>query len=142
MGEDNNNNNNSQVSELLTIEASIKERIVMLEKVKEEMRPQKEMIDSLLNTNPQYVAYLEEVKKANKQKNSLKQMLLKEPQAKACMEKIKELKEQSKELNESLSYYLREFQRLTGANEFEGDDGELRKIVFVAKLVKKSGFEA
>ena len=44
------------------------------------------------------------------------------------------------ELNEGLSDYLREYQRLSGSNEIEGEDGELRTIVYVAKLVRKSVF--
>jgi len=43
-----------------------------------------------------------------------------------------------KDLQNALSDYLREYQRLSGSNEIEGDDGEVREIVYVAKLVKRT----
>ena len=46
--------------------------------------------------------------------------------------------EHDKIAKEGLSDYLREYQRLSGSNEIEGEDGELREIVYTAKLVKKS----
>jgi hypothetical protein len=60
------------------------------------------------------------------------------PQGKNLEEKVITTKEELKEVEEALSYYLREYQRLTGSNEFEGSDGELRQIVYMAKLVRKT----
>ena len=55
--------------------------------------------------------------------------------------KVDELKSELKEAQEALSSYLAEYQKLTGSSEIEGEDGELRKIVYVAKLVKKTNLE-
>ena len=50
------------------------------------------------------------------------------------------MKSEQSELKTGLSDYLREYQRLSGSNEIEGEDGEVREIVYVAKLVKKSKY--
>ena len=63
---------------------------------------------------------------------------MKRPDVAALAGKLKSLKSEKKELQEGLSDYLREYQRLSGSNEIEGEDGEIRQIVYVAKLVKKS----
>ena len=52
-------------------------------------------------------------------------------------EKAKDLSIEIKEANLGLSEYLREYQRMTGQSEIEGDDGEVREIVYTAKLIKK-----
>lgn len=66
---------------------------------------------------------------------------MKRPDVADLSNKLKDLKSEQTELKEGLSDYLRECQRLSGSNEIEGDDGEVREIVYTAKLVKKSQFK-
>lgn len=127
-----------QVDELFTVESAIKEHMSQIEKLGDELKPVKEMLDDYLDNDPTYRERTELAKKASQLKSQTKQQLLKQPNAVQLVEKIKTMKEEMKGLNEALSYYLREFQRLTGANEFEGSDGELRQIVYIAKLVRKT----
>jgi hypothetical protein len=124
--------------ELLTIDSAIKSRMGQLNKLKNDLKVQKEMLDSFLENDEKYCEAVELSKKANGVKNAVKAQLLKQPEAANLNETIKAIKEQVFELNEGLSYYLREYQRLTGANEFEGEDGELQQIIYVAKLVRKT----
>lgn len=126
------------VDELFTIESAIKEHMSQIEKLGDELKPVKEMLDDYLDNDPTYRERTELAKKASQLKSQTKQQLLKQPNAVQLVEKIKTMKEEMKGLSEALSYYLREFQRLTGANEFEGSDGELRQIVYIAKLVRKT----
>jgi hypothetical protein len=44
----------------------------------------------------------------------------------------------TKELDTALSDYLREYMRMSGTNEIETEDGDVREIVYVAKLIKKA----
>lgn len=53
-------------------------------------------------------------------------------------EKVKDLSGEVKELGGALSDYLREYQRMSGVNEIESEDGEVHEIVYTARLVKKS----
>ena len=55
-----------------------------------------------------------------------------------CNQVCDQVLEQIKENEETLSDYLLQYQKMTGSNEIEGDDGETRIIVNIAKLVKGS----
>lgn len=123
---------------LMTVDAAIKERITKIEEKKNEIRPQREMLTSYLENDEKYREATEKAKKASQEKSSIKKQLLATPQGQNLNEKLETLKEDLVELEEGLSYYLREYQRLTGANEFEGDDGELRTIKLTAKLIRKT----
>ncbi|OGM28733.1 hypothetical protein A2801_03500 [Candidatus Woesebacteria bacterium RIFCSPHIGHO2_01_FULL_41_10] len=123
---------------LVGVENAVKTHMRRIEELKNELKPQKEMLDSVLLGDPEYVEKNEAAKKASKAKNERKRALLNEPHAKELAQKVTELKDELRDSQEALSYYLREYQQQTGANEFEGEDGELRDIVLVAKLVRKT----
>ncbi|QQG47523.1 MAG: hypothetical protein HY044_00300 [Candidatus Woesebacteria bacterium] len=126
-----------KADDLMRVEGAINDRIAKIDRVKEEIQPQKEMLDSIFDNDLAYAEHSQAAKKANQLKAQIKKQILNRPEAKAVSEKIKILKDELKEHQDALSYHLREFQRMTGANEFEGEDGELREIVPVYKLVKK-----
>lgn len=126
------------VMSLLDIQDAINSRLKRLQNLKEDIRPHKEMLDSIFANDEDYAQKNEIAKKASKDKGEAKKRVLRQPQAAELNAKIEEIKEEGRELQESLSYYLREYQRVTGANEFESDDGELRQIVYIAKLVRKT----
>jgi hypothetical protein len=130
-----------EVVTLESVSSAINVRTQQLESLKVELKKQKEMLESYLLNDSHYKEALETAKRANQIKNQAKQMALKQPGAAGIPEKLIEMKAQEKEINEGLSYYLREYQRLTGLSEFEGTDGEVRQIVYVAKLVKRSVFK-
>ena len=124
--------------ELFTIDNAIKTRLAQLTKLRNDMKVQREMLTSYLENDETYREASALAKKASGQKNSVKAQLLKQPEANNLNETIKSIREQMKEVQEGLSYYLREYKRVTGANEFEGEDGELQEIVYVARLVRKN----
>ncbi|MBI2021784.1 hypothetical protein HYS93_02790 [Candidatus Daviesbacteria bacterium] len=123
---------------LINMEGLIKNYISSIDKLTEEMKKHKEMLDDIFKNDPTYQEHLEKAKEATKIKNATKQEILKRPDAKELNEKVKSFKSQIKENQASLSDYLQEYARLSGVNEIEGEDGEVREIVYVAKLVKKS----
>jgi len=129
---------NGEVVNLLTIEEQVKARIEQMDKIKEAMQPHKEMLDSYLSNDPTYVEHSNLAKKAAQVKSATKKQLLSAPTGANLVDKINLLKDEMKDVQEALSYYLREYQRLTGSNEFEGTDGELRQIIYSAKLVRKT----
>jgi hypothetical protein len=47
------------------------------------------------------------------------------------------MKEELKDLQLTLSDCLARYQTMSGANQIEDDDGEIREIVKILKLVKK-----
>lgn len=120
------------------LENLIKGHISGIDKRKEELKKLKEMISDILINDPIYQEHEKIAKEANKVKSATKAQLMKAPNAAEVVGKVKTMVEEVKEMDGALSDYLREFQRLSGASEIEGDDGQVREIVYVAKLVKKS----
>lgn len=125
----------------LSVESLIKTLISRIARVKEDLKPVKEMLSDLLNNNEKYQLADNEAKEASKKKSTVKKEILSTPEGKMASSKVDELKNDLKEAQEALSAYLAEYQKLTGSSEIEGEDGELRKIVYVAKLVKKTNLE-
>lgn len=126
---------------LISLESTIKSHITSLDKLGEELRKHKEMLDDIFANDETYQKHLETAKEATKIKTATKQQILNRPQAKELNEKVKSFKSEIKEQEGALSDYLQEYQRLSGVNEIEGEDGEMREIVYVAKLIRKaSGF--
>ena len=129
----------AEAETLYTVEAAIRERISKLNEVREKMKELNEMVKSYLENDKEYVEASKAAKEAGARKSSIKQELMSRPDAKGLPDKIEDARDEKRELEESLSYYLAEFQRLSGTNEFEDENGELKQIVYVAKLVRRSG---
>lgn len=123
---------------LTSLESLIKHHISSIASNKVELKKVREMITSALANDPTYKLHDEEAKKAAKVKAATKSELMKVAENKMLVEKSHELMTEIKEADAALSEYLREYQRLTGSTEFETEDGEVREIVFVAKLIKRS----
>lgn len=123
---------------MLNMEGLIKGLISQNEKLNGEAKKNKEMLDDIFANDPTYQEHSEKAKEAAKVKGNTKKEILKRPQAAELDAKVKSLKSQIKENQASLSDYLQEFARMSGTNEIEGEDGEVREIVYTAKLIKKS----
>ncbi len=127
----------NQAEVLISMEGMIKNHISAIDKLQEEYKKLKEMLDDIFASDATYQQHLEQAKETIKIKNATKQQILKQPQAADLDSKIKSLRSQIKENQASLSDYLGEYQRLSGVNEIEGEDGQVREIVYTAKLVKR-----
>lgn len=125
----------------LSVEQLIKSFITRIARLKEDLKPVNEMLNDLLNNNEEYRLAADEAKEASGKKSAIKKKVLSTPEGKMATDKVSGLKSELKEAQESLSSYLTDYQRLTGSNEIEGEDGELRQIVYAAKLVRKTNLE-
>ncbi len=122
---------------LINMEGMIKNHISAIDKLQEELKKHKEMLDDIFENNPTYKEHSEKSKETAKTLGTTKAQILKQPQAAELSEKVKTMKSELKENQDSLSDYLQEYARLSGVNEIEGEDGEVREIVYSARLVKK-----
>ncbi len=120
------------------MESMIKSHVATIDRNKEELGKLKEMLESSLGNDETYRQANEKAKEAAKQKGKIKADFLQQPAMRELDQKAKGLTQENKDLNNALSDYLREYQRISGTNEIEGDDGEVREIVYTAKLVKKA----
>lgn len=119
------------------LESMIRENLAREDKINEEAKKYKEMIDSVLLNDETYQAHEEAAKQAQKVKGATKAEIMKRPDVATIASKVKELKEEVKEMKESMSSYLVEYQRLSGSSEIENDKGEVMQLVPVIKLVKR-----
>lgn len=123
---------------ILNLEQMIKTNVASIDKNKTELKREREMLESALLNDETYREHNEKAKEATKQKAKTKQQIMQQPANRALGEKVKEIAAEMKAANSALSDYLREYGRMSGTNEIETDDGVVREIVYVAKLVKKS----
>lgn len=125
------------VNTILELERMIKNTISTVDRNKEELKKYKEMINSALTNDERYREADLKVKELAKEKGKAKLNVMQNQATRNIAEKAKELSLEIKEANLGLSEYLREYQRMTGQSEIEGEDGEVREIVYTAKLIKK-----
>ncbi|MFA5933211.1 MAG: hypothetical protein WCV81_03020 [Microgenomates group bacterium] len=123
---------------VLNMEGMIKNLISTVDRQREQAAKFQETLNDIFENDETYTTHAKAAKEAARVKSNTKQQILKQPQAADLNEKVKTLKSEIAENQASLSDYLREFQRMSGISEIEGDDGELREIVYTAKLIKKS----
>ena len=130
----------SNTNVLINLEAMIKSHIASISKMEEEYDESRSMLNDIFTNDPTFKAHDEAAKEASRIKSATKQQILKQPQAADLNQKVQNMRNELKDLKAALSDYLGEFQRMSGLSEIEGDDGEVREIIYVAKLVKKSAF--
>ena len=128
----------SAVDDLQNIENLINANIQKIDNLEKEVKPVSEMLESLLDADLEYAELDLKAKEAIKEKTAKKKTLMSTTNGRELNEKLKNFKSEIREAKEALSAYLQEYQKKTGFSEYEGPDGELRQIVFTAKLVRKT----
>jgi len=123
---------------VLSLENMIKNHITSLDGLAEQIRKHREMVDSAFENSEVFKKHNETAKEALKVKNTTKQEILKQPAMVELSNKLKSLQAEYKERMQELSSLLPEYQRLSGLNIIETDDGAEREIVTTAKLVKRT----
>lgn len=119
---------------LLSLEEMIRNNRSLIEATRKELSENRDMLKDTFENDPIYVEQNEEVKKVTKVRNATKAQILKKVDIASLAEKVKSLQSQLKEAGVALSDYLREYQRVSGSNTFEGENGEVLEIVYTAKL--------
>ncbi|HVZ58878.1 MAG TPA: hypothetical protein VG935_03965 [Patescibacteria group bacterium] len=123
---------------LLNLEEMIKNYIESLDKLRLEKKKIAEMLEDSFVNNPVYRENAEKAKEALKVKNTTRQQIASQPSVIALSQKVKGLNADIKERQVALSDYLLEYQRLSGANEIEDSEGQIREIINSAKLIKRT----
>lgn len=121
---------------LTTITNLIQSYIGNLDRASKELKAHKQMLLDSFANDPTYREHDEKVKEAVKVRTATKQQILKQPTLAELSAKVKEMAEGVKGMKEALSGYLQDYAKMTGSREFEDSEGELREIVYTAKLVK------
>lgn len=127
----------NKATQFLELEQIIRNHIANIERIKADLKIQREMFEDSFNSDPVFREQAEAVKEANKIKIATRQQILKQPAVALLGEKVKNLKFDLKEEENALSDYLQQYQQMSGATEIEDGNGGLRQIVNVVKLLKK-----
>lgn len=122
---------------LLSLETLIKNHIASIDKLKDEVKKQRQMLEDSFLSDAVYQEHMKAAKEAVKVKSATRAQILKQPQNVMLASKVRQMATELKDKQFALSDYLLEYQRMTGVNEIEGDDGQVREIVNSAKVVKR-----
>jgi chromosome segregation ATPase len=121
---------------VLNLTGLINSHIHQIDSLKTKLGKLREMLDDIFRNDATYQTHDQAVREAAKIRNVTKKQILKLPQAADLQNQITSLRSQIKEHNEELSGYLQDYATNSGTTSFETDDGTVRQIVYVAKLVK------
>ena len=104
---------------LAAVEGLIRNKLMKIDEFKEQATQLKEMVESVLENDEEYLQASEKAKEAAKAKTAAKTKVMNQPEARTAAEKLKEVQELLKDANEGLSANLREYERLSGTNQIE-----------------------
>lgn len=128
----------SEVAGLLNLEELIKNHIDSIDKLKLELKQQREMYEDSFNSNPTYREHDEKVKEVTKARNAVRQEISKQPSVAMLAQKVKDIRFDINEQGKTLSDLLQDYREQTGATSIETRDGKVLEIVSTAKLVKRT----
>lgn len=123
---------------VIELENTIKNHLASIDKLEGEYVTHRDMLEDIFNNDSTYKEHAKIAKEAARVKNNTKREMMKQPQVASLSEKVRDMKREISELQKALSDYLREYQRISGLSEIEGEDGEIREIIYTAKLIRKS----
>lgn len=127
-----------QANALLSLEELIKNHIESIDKLKIELKQQREMYEDSFNSNPTYRENDEKVKEVSKAKNSVRAEISKQPAVATLAQKVKDLRFDMNEKSKTLSDLLQDYREQTGATSIETRDGKVLEIVSTSRLVRRN----
>ena len=137
MPQDNLTTKPASAANLINIESLVNSYNAKLDEITAEMRQHKDMLQSLLDNDPEYQKLHTEVTKLNKHKTIAKQKVLKSPAAASTVDKLSDYQSQLREIKTALSDYLTQYVALSGTSQIEAPNGTVLQIIYSARLVRK-----
>lgn len=126
---------------IASLQENINTSISQMQKLKEEQKKLKEMIDSTLLNDSVYQEHNKTVKEATRVLRNTKFSLFQVQSTKELIEKKKDISGQIKDLKNALSDYLLEYTRIAHVEQLELFTGDEVQIVKTAKVIKLSKFK-
>jgi len=138
------NNNDSPTNQaamtMVELTTIIRRYLTDLNKLKTDMKIQKQMYNEAFSNDATYTQQSEKVKALNRETAVIKEKIIKQPEIDTLLVKIRQLREEIKVSQEALSDYLQEYQKVSNASTIEDDKGEILQIIPSYRLVKKNKF--
>jgi len=130
--------NSNPAADLIALEGLIINYITKIDKHKEILGEKKEMLESNLDNDPAYQEAAKLAKEASKKKQEEKARIIRQPEVEKIYSDVKDGQTQLRTMKDSLSNHLQNYGKLSGTNQFEDEEGQVREIVYTAKVVKRS----
>lgn len=108
-----------------------------IDKTKNDLKDKNSMFKDAFENDAEYHELNAKVKDLNKKKNGAKQRILHQPSMEVLTAQINDLKSELKDAQDMLSGYLEQYQKVSGTNIIETEDGKIREIVPVFKLINR-----
>lgn len=108
-----------------------------IDRVKTSLKEKNSMFKDAFENDAEYHEQSAKIKDLSKVRNGAKQRILKQPAMEALTAQINDMKMELKDMQEMLSGYLEQYQKVSGTNIIETDKGEIREIIPVFRLVKR-----
>lgn len=125
-------------TDLVNLEQLIISYLSKIERHTKQYRQFAEMLENIFQNSEEYKEASKEAKEAAKKKGQVKKDLLMNQEARELNDKVKEYRSEIKQLKDTLSTYLQQYAQNASSLQFEDNEGQVREIVYVAKVVKRS----
>jgi len=126
----------TRAADLLNLESLIGNHIEAIEKLKLELKQNREMFEDSFNSNPTFREHSERVKEVTKAKLSVRNQIAKQPSVASFGQKVKDIRFDLNEKEKTLADLLLDYKEQTGATQLSLLDGREMEIVLTAKLVR------
>ena len=130
--------NSNPAADLVALEGLVLNYIDKIEKHQEILRSKKEMLESNLENDPNYQEAAKQAKELSKKKLEEKARIIRQPEVEKIYADVKDGQGQLRTMRDTLSNHLQNYGKLSGTNQLEDEEGQVREIVYTAKVVKRS----
>jgi vacuolar-type H+-ATPase subunit I/STV1 len=121
----------------LELESLIQRYMDDVEKLKSQIKSQKEMYNASFEGDAEYAQADEAAKDAKKKASAAKQRITQQPAVKDAEMRMSELKDEMKDVQEAISGLAEQYQTVAGTNQIVQDDGQVLEIVRNFKVIRK-----
>lgn len=121
----------------LDLTGLINSHLDQISSLKDQITKFRDMIQAVLESDTTYQTHEAAVKEAAKIRNQTKKQIMKQPQVADIVSRMQTARTDIKELSQTLSGLLQDYARSTGTTSFETSDGQVREIVYSAKLISR-----
>lgn len=122
----------------LELESMITRNLEEVEKLKAQLKTQKEMYDSTFENDAAFAEQSEKEKELKKAVSAVKQKLVKQPAVVDVSSRMKDIKEEIKDIQDTISGLAEQYEKVSGNNQILKENGDVLEIVKTYKLVKKT----
>ncbi len=121
----------------LELESMIKRYLDEVDKLRDQIKTQKEMLNQTVENDAGFSQEDAKVKEAKKTVSALRQKIMRQPAVVDAVGRMKTLKEDMKDVLDTISALAEQYQEVAKTNQIVKDDGEVLEIVRRYSVRKK-----